>query len=132
MTIFAQGDILVIRKLKPCAGHPVQSSTTSPINAPRGSERGEAARKDGPDPVILAEGEATGHHHALWGRAVMFRDDAMAASIPSDLYIGSLKIEGGPAALTHPEHDTIMLDEGEYEVRRQREYHAGEARRVQD
>lgn len=132
MTIFAQGDILIIRTAQPATGKQLQASHTSAASAPRGAERGEAARRDGIDPVILAEGEVTGHHHALWGRAVMFRDDAMASNIPSDLYIGSLKIEGGPAALTHPEHDTIMLEPGHYEIRRQREYHAGEARRVQD
>lgn len=132
MSIFAQGDILIIRRDQPAAGKAVQQSKTKAENAPRGSTRGQADRKDGIDPVILAEGEVTGHHHALWGRAVMFRDDALAAAIPSDLYIGSLKIEGGAAALTHPEHDTIMLEPGDYEIRRQREYHAGEARRVQD
>jgi len=131
MTIYAQGDILIIRRDQPAKGKVVQSSATSAIDPPRGSKHGEASRKDGVDPVILAEGEVTGHHHALWGRAVMFRDDAMAAAIPSDLYIGSVKIEA-TAKLTHPEHDTIALEPGDYEIRRQREYHGGEARRVQD
>lgn len=132
MTVFAQGDILIIRTRKHATGKLLQASQTSADRAPRGSKRGEATRRDGIDPIILAEGEVTGHHHALWGRAVMFRDDALASRIPSDLYIGSLKIEAAPAALTHPEHDTIMLEPGDYEIHRQREYHAGEARRVQD
>ncbi|MCA0423570.1 MAG: hypothetical protein LCH61_09640 [Proteobacteria bacterium] len=130
-TVFAQGDILLIRR-DAGGGAVVQRTQTQAEGAPRGSDRGEANRRDGADPVILAEGEVTGHHHALYGGAVLFRDDALARAVPSDLYIGSLKIEGGQACLTHPEHDTITLDPGHYEVRRQREYHAGEARRVQD
>ena len=132
MTIYAQGDILIIRRDQPAKGKLVQESNTSAIDPPRGSKHGEASRKDGVDPVILAEGEVTGHHHSLWGRAMMYRDDAMASAVPSDLYIGSVKIEAAPAKLTHPEHDTIMLEPGDYEIRGQRENHVGEARRVQD
>jgi len=130
--IYAQGDILLIRRPDAATGAPVQATSTQAEGAPRGSAKGEATRRDGIDPIILAEGEVTGHHHALYGGATLFRDDALARAVPSDLYIGSLAISGGAANLTHPEHDTILLPPGSYEVRRQREYHAGEARRVQD
>lgn len=45
--------------------------------------------------------------------------------------IGARTIKG--AALTHPEHDTVVLEPGNYEVRRQREYNqAGGIRVVAD
>lgn len=133
MTIYAQGDILIIRRAAgDAAGTVLQRSDTSPVDPPRGSAAGLATRRDGSDPVVLAEGEVTGHHHSLYGRATMFRDDAIGRAVPDDLYIGTVKVAGKGAVLTHPEHDAIALAPGVYEVRRQREYHAGEARRVQD
>lgn len=132
MTIYAQGDILIIRRDAEPAGQQLQATATDASDPPRGSARGLRNRKDVSDPLVLAEGEVTGHHHSLYGRAVMFRDDAIGWSIPSDLYIGTVKVAEKTAALTHPEHDTILLAPGTYEIRRQREYHAGEARRVQD
>jgi hypothetical protein len=32
--------------------------------------------------LILAEGEVTGHHHAIWLKAAMFRDDGLARELP--------------------------------------------------
>ena len=68
--------------------------------------------------VVVARGELTGHAHAFAASAVeMFHD---AASGHAFLLIG----EGG-ACLGHEEHDPILLPEGRYEIRRQREYTPG-------
>lgn len=49
-----------------------------------------------------------------------------------NLAIGYLVIEHGPVSLNHQEHDTIILPPGEYYVGRQREFNAGEERKVAD
>jgi hypothetical protein len=77
-----------------------------------------------PDPdgaTVLGRGEVTGHRHAFYGGALMFRDDALAAGMPADLYIGHFKLEA-PAKLEHEEHAPISLGEGTYVASRQREY----------
>lgn len=71
--------------------------------------------KDG----IVERGEATGHAHRLidgevWGDGAFLRTN-------------------GISQLTHDEHDTIVLPEGEYRVLRQREFlSAGEWSTVND
>lgn len=75
--------------------------------------------------LVLAEGEVTGHAHAIV--------DPGADLFGSDLEDRFLTVlaEGG-VALVHEEHDTIHLPPGDYVVRRQREWTAGDARRVAD
>lgn len=109
MTMYAQGDLLLIRI----------------------GDEPEALRQ-GEQPVVLAEGEVTGHRHAVHGGALLFRDDALARSIPDDLYVGTLRVGAPGAELRHEEHASIALPPGRYEVRRQREYRAGMAYRVED
>jgi hypothetical protein len=82
--------------------------------------------------MILAEGELTGHHHAIFERVTMFRDDALARDVPGGLYIGHVKVEGGPATIQHQEHAPIALGEGTYRVRRQRELEPRDAVIVAD
>ena len=75
--------------------------------------------------VVVAQGELTGHAHAFAAAAVqMLRDTASGRTF---LVIG----EDG-AALRHEEHDAIVLLEGRYEVRRQREYTPGASPFVAD
>jgi hypothetical protein len=63
--------------------------------------------------IVLAEGETTGHAHAVLGDGVeLFEMDGETR------YIDVV----GPAELVHEEHETISLQPGAYEVRRQREY----------
>ena len=110
---YAQGDIILERVS--------DASPTDAINV------------DPDGAVVLARGEVTGHRHAFYGGAVMFRDDALARDVPSQLYLGHIKIaDKGGAELRHEEHDTIKLPKGTYRVRRQREFDAGEARVVAD
>lgn len=112
--------------------------------------------------LILAEGEVSGHHHAIrygLSEVARFRDDALArdmapaivgtAKLYSDdnltkklvrsglltergLCIGYLVIQGGPMTVTHEEHDPITLMPSTYYIGRQREWTAGETRQVQD
>lgn len=82
--------------------------------------------------LVLAEGEMTGHRHAIFERVTMFRDDALAREIPAGLYIGHVKVEGTPATLRHQEHAPIALGEGTYRVRRQRELEPKDAVIVAD
>ena len=77
--------------------------------------------------TVLAEGELTGHRHAIFERVTMFRDDALAREIPGGLYV-----EGGAATILHQEHAPIALGEGTYRVRRQRELEPEDAVLVSD
>ena len=73
--------------------------------------------------VVLAEGEATGHAHAIYGKgAKLYQKDNrffLCVVMPN------VKIE-------HEEHDDIPLPIGDYEVVRQREYSPEEIRNVRD
>lgn len=82
--------------------------------------------------IVLAEGELSGHRHAIFDRVTMFRDDALAREIPGGLYIGHVRVEGGPATIHHQEHAPIALGEGTYRVRRQRELEPKDAVVVAD
>lgn len=75
--------------------------------------------------LILARGEATGHHHSLPHKSgvALFRDAS-----PGVLYFKCDK----PVSLDHQEHFTITFAPGTYKVTRQRTYHAGMVRRVAD
>ena len=82
--------------------------------------------------TVLAEGEFTGHRHAIFDRVAMFRDDALALDVPNGLYVGHIKVEGGSATILHQEHAPIALGEGTYRVRRQRELEPKDAVLVSD
>lgn len=72
--------------------------------------------------IILAEGEATGHHHVLECEELESWQDSEETIV---------RVATG-ATITHEEHSVITLSEGIYRVRRQREYSPKEIRRVQD
>lgn len=82
--------------------------------------------------LVLADGELTGHRHAIFERVTMFRDDALAREIPAGLYVGHVKVEGRPVTVRHEEHAPIALGEGTYRVRRQRELEPKDAMIVAD
>jgi hypothetical protein len=111
--MYAQGDLLIERvaDVKPS---------------------GAMISPDATGALVLAEGELTGHRHAIFERVTMFRDDALAREIPAGLYIGHVKVEGAPVTLRHQEHAPIALGEGTYRVRRQRELEPKDAVIVAD
>lgn len=79
--------------------------------------------------LILARGEATGHHHSVAARegVTLFRpDDAGAGGCRY------LLVEGEPAVLEHQEHDPITLPPGLYRLGRQVERTPQAVRQVQD
>ena len=92
--MYRQGDILLI---------PVDSVPTLGTNEAR--ERGEG--------LILAAGEATGHHHRV-------KDPY--ARIRKTMGKRYLSVSKRGAALTHEEHDPIDLPKGKYLIANQREY----------
>lgn len=100
-----QGDILII-----------------PTDQPRPDGLDRQAR-DRQGRLVLAEGEATGHAHAI--------ADPDAELFGTELEDRFLEVlADGGVTLRHDEHAPILLPPGNYVVRRQREWTAGEVRRV--
>ena len=100
--VYAQGDILIERVDDVPVGNPVKRCL------------------DG-ESLVIAEGEAAGHKHRIFGHVTMYRDDALARAVPQGLYVGHLRIDSATACLDHEEHASIILPQGTYRVRRQRE-----------
>lgn len=73
--------------------------------------------------ILLALGEATGHHHTL-----ELDDPADWWKIGDETVVQVTKA----ARVTHQEHGAIALPPGTYKVRRQREYTPEAIRHVQD
>ena len=71
--------------------------------------------------LVIAEGEATGHRHIIRSGATMFRDDAMAHDMDSELYVGHVRVSKQGSSVEHDEHAPLFLPPGTYRVRRQRE-----------
>ena len=111
--IFAQGDLLIERVAD------ILPSGTAIQPMPDGA-------------VVLAEGEATGHRHAIFDTVTMFRDDGLARDIPDGLYIGHVRVVGHSARVQHDEHAPIDLPKGTWRVRRQREFQPKDVRIVSD
>lgn len=110
MKVYAQGDIVLVLV------HDIEPKPEK-IVGPFGST------------IVLAEGERTGHRHAFYGGALLFRDDALARDVPRGLYIGHVNVAAAGAVLEHGkgpglkgDHDPITIPAGTYVVRRQREY----------
>jgi hypothetical protein len=111
--MFAQGDLLIERVAD------IEPS-------------GNLVSPDALGAIVLAEGEVTGHRHAVYERVTMFRDDALAREVPAGLYVGHIKVTDGPAVVVHDEHAPLTLLEGTYRVRRQREFEPKDAVLVAD
>lgn len=93
-TSYRQGDILILS----CEGIPKNARLE------RGVKKG-----------VLAEGEATGHFHTI--EAVDGVDHFKRGD--QDQW---LEVKQDSVDLIHPEHATINIPSGKYEIRRQREY----------
>ncbi len=80
--------------------------------------------RDG-DRVVVAEGELTGHAHAFAAKGVrLFREKGSHRFF--------LRVGKRGAALRHEEHGSILVPQGQYELKRQREYAPAASRRVRD
>ncbi len=106
MTMIRQGDVLIIA----CDKIP------------------KAARKVAPENgrLIVARGEATGHHHSFPHRrgVTLFRDDGAGGGF----YVRAK----ASVVLEHQEHTALTLPAGDYKVMIQRTFSAGMVRRVSD
>jgi hypothetical protein len=111
--IFAQGDLLLERV-----------TDTAPSGTVKENLEGMA--------MVLAEGEETGHRHAIRERVTLFHDEDLATDIPKGLYIGHVQVSSEYARVTHEEHAPITLPRGTYRVRRQRELGPKDARVLAD
>lgn len=78
---------------------------------------GRGATKADPEKgLILAEGEATGHHHRI-------PESGRVELHPGREGVRLLDVsKGKPVTLVHEEHETLEIPAGQYEVRIQREY----------
>lgn len=76
---------------------------------------------------VLAEGEATGHYHAI-------KDTNTAEMYSMGNMLFMAVPEGKKATVTHEEHKPITVQPGDYKIRRVREYDhfEEEARQVRD
>ena len=100
MNHYRQGDILII--------------AVPTINGKEQSPNGR---------IILAEGEVTGHAHAI-------ADPTVTSYVGAD---GTLYLDAPKGAdVRHEEHATITLPPGKYRVMRQREYTPESIRNVAD
>ena len=85
--------------------------------------------------AVLAEGEATGHYHAVYMEDML--DSAgitLCANSEYDRQNRGIIVTGAPVELKHEEHDTITLEPGFYLQRIVKEYDhiSGITRRVAD
>ena len=74
---------------------------------------------------VLMEGEITGHKHEVEkGEVELYEKEGT-------LY---LRVKSETATITHPEHHKIIIPQGDYEIKRVREYDhfEEEAREVRD
>ncbi|HKA50489.1 MAG TPA: hypothetical protein VKK19_12950 [Candidatus Dormibacteraeota bacterium] len=72
--------------------------------------------------LIVAHGEATGHHHSVASR------DAALVEAAEGVFLSIM----AATPLEHPEHAAIWLEPGAYRVVTQREYAPQEIVRVRD
>ena len=83
--------------------------------------------------LVLAEGETSGHHHAIFGhgaKLMRYRDNTARVVALVDGG-GEVRVVGGGSGGVD-RHTPITLAPGRYEVRVQRSFSAGYSRRVED
>jgi hypothetical protein len=113
--IVRQGDVLLI----PCDALPA-GLDDAPITDHRG--------------VVLAEGETSGHHHAVVGghpKLFKFRDTRQTDRVLSLDDTGTVRVIGGGGGGVD-RHTPITIAKGNYTVRIQRRWDATRVRRVAD
>jgi hypothetical protein len=114
--LIRQGDVLLV---------PVDPDVVEGGEAP--AHRRVIEREQGR--LVLAEGEATGHAHAILDEHARLElqsyGEYRRTWVHQGVWSGSrtvLIVEGSPVTLVHEEHAPLTVAPGGYEVRRQREY----------
>ncbi len=112
MEVIRQGDVLLI---------PIERGDPRYIGVTRrsGTSLGREDTDEG-SVIVLAHGEATGHHHHVKSRKAVMRSQAISGRRTPRRRILHVGHEG--ATLEHQEHSPIALAPGRYEVVRQTEY----------
>jgi hypothetical protein len=104
--MYRQGDVLLV---------PVELSVRS--------RELDYVYRDKGEGIILAAGEATGHHHRIRTPGAREYRGPTAVGTPASLRGKRFLTVGKKGAeLTHEEHDTIQIPQGTYEIVQQREY----------
>jgi hypothetical protein len=107
--VLRQGDVLLI-----------------PVDAiPAGAKE---VKRDDKGRIILAEGEVTGHAHAVLEKNATLFEILGADGKEAARFLNV----GKDTSVKHEEHGEVQLTKGVYEVRRQREYQPDEIRPVAD
>jgi len=102
--LYRQGDVLI----ESVVDIPSDATTVKPVDGR----------------IILAHGEATGHHHSISATDV----DLAAIDADGNMFLRLCR----DSALIHQEHAPINLSPGNYRVTRQREYSPEAIRNVAD
>lgn len=86
-----------------------------------------------PRGLVLAEGETSGHHHALFGKgAKLMRYKAAPGRVVALVDDGGeVRVIGGGSGGVD-RHTPISLAPGRYEIRIQRQFNSGYSRHVAD
>jgi len=111
--MYRQGDVLLV---------PMNKDEYDRMASGVANRRFGATEPQSRKNIILAEGEATGHHHVLEGEVQVLDQNGRPW----------LVAVAQPTVLTHQEHDTIDIPPGCYEVVRQEEYTPRGSRMVWD
>jgi hypothetical protein len=110
-----QGDVLLV----PCGKPAAKDMTPAPAD-PRG--------------LVLAEGETSGHHHAIFGngaKLMHYKQTPGRVVVVVGKDGADMRVVGGGSGGVD-RHAPIALVAGHYEVRIQRSYSAGYSRKVAD
>jgi len=107
-----QGDVLISRVVS-VDGSPVKRTASG-----RGNR------------IILAEGEVTGHAHAIYQEGAVCHKTAVGTA-DEQIFV-KVTAPGKGVAVEHEEHGTVWLQEGDYRIDHQREYTPEAIRRVLD
>lgn len=91
----------------------------------------DAIRQKPSKHIILAHGEATGHHHSILGRDADWWKDGNKPTEDGTVADQFVTVKCA-TALEHQEHAPVTLEPGHYRVRRQREYSPEAIRNVRD
>lgn len=86
-----------------------------------------------PRGLVLAEGETSGHYHAIFGhgaKLMRYKQTGQQVVVVADSGADMRVVGGGAGGVDR--HTPILLNGGHYEVIIQQAYSAGMARRVED
>lgn len=108
--MYRQGDVLLV---------PIEK-------LPEGAKKVRRGRRG----LVLAEGEATGHAHAIVDEGASLYELVDASDV-EEMRQRFLRVDQ-EVAVVHEEHGTVTPAPGDYEVRIQREYHPEKIRQVAD